>query len=75
LGQAMDLNCLTWIVSLGVAEQVRMRSSGVVTLPLVSMQPSGTLEATAGGDKVVIGDSMAVVAQDEQTLTAPIDTK
>jgi hypothetical protein len=29
LGQAMDLNCLTWIVSLGMAEQSRLKTTSV----------------------------------------------
>lgn len=39
LGQAMDLNCLTWIVSLGMAEQRCLRTASVITRPLVSMLP------------------------------------
>jgi hypothetical protein len=53
LGQAMDLNCLTWIVALGMAEQRRMLAMGVSTgLPSMCSLPSGTSEARAGGIKV-----------------------
>lgn len=51
LGQAMDLNCLSWIVSLGMAEQRRLRSTHVVVTPLVSLLPIGTYEASAGGEE------------------------
>ncbi|CAM6122945.1 unnamed protein product [Calypogeia fissa] len=54
LGQAMDLNCLTWIVSLGMAEQRRLQMAGVITRPLVSVLPAGALEATAGGEEAVV---------------------
>ncbi|BBN14385.1 hypothetical protein Mp_6g11220 [Marchantia polymorpha subsp. ruderalis] len=50
LGQAMDLNCLTWIVSLGLAEQRRLRTDLVVVTPLISSLPTGTVVAMAGGD-------------------------
>ena len=30
LGQAMDMNCLTWIISLGMAEHHRLRVTSVV---------------------------------------------
>ncbi|BBN08134.1 hypothetical protein Mp_4g09160 [Marchantia polymorpha subsp. ruderalis] len=50
LGQAMDLNCLTWIVSLGLAEQRRLRADLVVVTPLISSLPTGTVVAMAGGD-------------------------
>ncbi|PTQ47194.1 hypothetical protein MARPO_0008s0049 [Marchantia polymorpha] len=36
LGQAMDLNYLTWIVSLGLAEQRRLRADLMVVTPLIS---------------------------------------
>ncbi|PTQ34011.1 hypothetical protein MARPO_0084s0073, partial [Marchantia polymorpha] len=52
LGQAMDLNCLTWIVSLGLAEQRRLRANLVVVTPLISSLPTGTVVAMAGGDSV-----------------------
>ncbi|CAM6084254.1 unnamed protein product [Calypogeia fissa] len=54
LGQAMDLNCLTWIVSLGMAEQRRLRTADVISRPLVSVLPAGTSEATAGGEQAVV---------------------
>ncbi len=34
LGQAMDLNCLTWIVNLGMVEQCRLKATFVVATPL-----------------------------------------
>jgi hypothetical protein len=37
LGQVMDLNCLTWIVSLGMAEQRRLKATSMVVTPLVSV--------------------------------------
>jgi hypothetical protein len=49
LGQAMDLNCLTWIVSLGMAEQHRLIATSVVVTPLVSSLPTVMIEASAGG--------------------------
>ena len=49
LGQAMDLNCLTWIVSLGLAEQARMVSTGVLPIPQQNLEPIGTIEAKVGG--------------------------
>jgi hypothetical protein len=51
LGQAMDLNCLTWILSLGMAEQRRLRATSVVLRPIVSSLPTGTVEALAGGEE------------------------
>lgn len=50
LGQAMDLNCLTWIVSLGRAEQLRMRSAGITHHPMVSVQLASAV-VIAGGDQ------------------------
>ncbi|PTQ27347.1 hypothetical protein MARPO_0204s0011, partial [Marchantia polymorpha] len=50
LDQAMNLNCLTWIVSLGLAEQRRLRADLVVVTPLISSLPTGTVVAMAGGD-------------------------
>ncbi|KAL3688001.1 hypothetical protein R1sor_014310 [Riccia sorocarpa] len=44
LGQAMDLNCLTWIVSLGLAEQRRLRTTGITTLPLGNPLPTRTMK-------------------------------
>ncbi|CAM6094209.1 unnamed protein product [Calypogeia fissa] len=54
LGQIMDLNCLTWIVSLGMAEQRQLRTAGVIARPLVSMLPSGMLEAPARGEEAIV---------------------
>lgn len=51
LGQAMDLNCLMWIVSLDLAEQRRLHVDLVVSTPLVSSLPIGTVVAMAGGDR------------------------
>jgi hypothetical protein len=34
LGHAMDLNCLIWIVSLGMAKQCRRRATSIVVTPL-----------------------------------------
>ncbi|OAE25587.1 hypothetical protein AXG93_2982s1070 [Marchantia polymorpha subsp. ruderalis] len=47
LGQAIDLNCSTWIVSLGLAEQRRLRFDLVVSISLVSSLPTGTVVAMA----------------------------
>ncbi|CAM6088605.1 unnamed protein product [Calypogeia fissa] len=49
LGQVMDLNCLTWVVALGLVEQRRMRTTLVASYPLVSLQPTETVQAAAGG--------------------------
>jgi hypothetical protein len=72
LGQAMDLNCLTWIVSLGMAEQCRLKATFVVITPLVSSLPIVTVEASAGGEESctfhpwstwdVLGEHVEVVA-------------
>ncbi|OAE25292.1 hypothetical protein AXG93_4620s1050 [Marchantia polymorpha subsp. ruderalis] len=51
LGQAMNLNCLTWIVSLGLAEQHRVRIDVMVNTPLVSSLPTETVVAMGGSDK------------------------
>lgn len=48
LGQAMDLNCLTWIISLAMAEQRRVRS----TLPFMISLPTETVQAASGGEQV-----------------------
>ncbi len=50
LGQAMDLNCLTWIVSLGMVEQRRLRATFVVATLLVSLVPTVTVKASTGGE-------------------------
>ncbi|OAE20926.1 hypothetical protein AXG93_3256s1730 [Marchantia polymorpha subsp. ruderalis] len=47
LDQAMDLNYLTWIVSLGLAEQRRLRVDLVVVTPFVSSLPTGTVVTMA----------------------------
>ncbi len=47
----MDLNCLTWIVSLGMAEQRRLRATFVVITPLVSSLSTVTIEASTGGEE------------------------
>ncbi|CAM6087470.1 unnamed protein product [Calypogeia fissa] len=54
LGQVMDLNYLTWIVSLGMAEQCRLRTAYVIARPLVSVLPSEMSEAPAGGEEAVV---------------------
>ncbi len=51
LGQAMDLNCLTWIVNLGMVEQRRLKATSIVVTPLVSSLPTVTVEASAGGEE------------------------
>ncbi len=72
LGQAMDLNCLTWIVSLAMAEQCRLKATSVIVTPLVSSLPTVTVEALAGGKESctfnpwstwdVLGEHVEVVA-------------
>jgi hypothetical protein len=47
----MDLNYLTWIVSLGMAEQHRIRATSVVVIPLVTSLLTMTVEALAGGEE------------------------
>jgi hypothetical protein len=47
----MDLNYLTWIVSLGMTEQRRLRATSVIGTPLVSSLPIVTIEALAGGEE------------------------
>jgi hypothetical protein len=49
LGQAMDMNCLAWIVSLGMAEQRRFRATSVAVTLLVNSLPIVTVEALARG--------------------------
>jgi hypothetical protein len=46
----MDLNYLTWIVSLGMVEQRRLRATSVVVTPFVSSLPIVTIQALAGGE-------------------------
>jgi hypothetical protein len=72
LGQAMDLNCLTWIVSLGMAEQRWLGTTSVIITLLVSSLPIVTVEALAGGEESctfhpwstwdVLGEHVEVVA-------------
>jgi hypothetical protein len=49
LGQVIDLTCLSWILSLGWAEQRRMHSEAITPIPFVSLQPTGMVQAAAGG--------------------------
>jgi hypothetical protein len=42
----MDLNCLIWIVNLGMAEQRRLKATSIVITPLVSSLPTVTVEAS-----------------------------
>jgi hypothetical protein len=51
LGQAMDLNCLTWIVNLGMVKQCRLRATSVVVTPLVNSLPTVTVEALTRGEE------------------------
>jgi hypothetical protein len=51
LGQAMDLNCLIWIVSLGMAKQCRFKATFVVVTPLVSSLPIVMVETLTGGEQ------------------------
>ncbi len=51
LGQAMDLNCLTWIVSLGMAEGCRLRATSIIVTPLVNSLPTVMVEASTGGEE------------------------
>jgi hypothetical protein len=51
LGQAMDLNCSTWIVSLGMVEQRWLRATSVIVTPLVSSFSTVTVEASTGGEE------------------------
>jgi hypothetical protein len=48
LGQAMDLNCLTWIINLGMVEQCQLRATSIVVTPFVSLLPIVTIEASIG---------------------------
>lgn len=48
IGQAMDLNCLSWVLSIGWAEQRRLHSE-LMLHPFVSLPPAGTVHAAAGG--------------------------
>jgi hypothetical protein len=51
LGQAMDLNYLTWIVSLGMAKHRWLKATSIVVTPLVSSLPMVMVEASAGGEE------------------------
>jgi hypothetical protein len=72
LGQAMDLNCLTWIVSLGMAKQCRLRATFVVVTPLVNLLSTVMVEALTRGEESctfhpwstwdVLGEHVKVVA-------------
>ncbi len=72
LGQAMDLNCLTWIVSLGMTEQRQFRATFVVVTSLVSSLSTMMVEASTGGEESctfhlwstwdVLGEHVEVVA-------------
>jgi hypothetical protein len=72
LGQAIDLNCLTWIVSLGMAKQRWLKATFVVITPFVSLLPTVTVEALVGGEEScifhpwstwdVLGEHVEVVA-------------
>ncbi len=72
LGQAMDLNCLTWFVSLGMAEQHWVKTTSVVVTPLVSSLPTVMVEALTRGEESctfhpwstwdVLGEHVEVVA-------------
>jgi hypothetical protein len=46
----MDLNYLTWIVSLGMVEQRRLITTSVIVTPLVSSLPTVTVEASIRGE-------------------------
>ncbi len=50
----MDLNYLTWIVSLGMDEQHRFRARSVVITPFMSLLPTVTIEASIGGKESCI---------------------
>jgi hypothetical protein len=47
----MDLNCLTWIFSVGMAEQHLLKATSIVVTPLVSSLPTVTVEASARGEE------------------------
>jgi hypothetical protein len=68
----MDLNFLTWIVSLGMAEQHQLKATFVVITPLVNSLPTVTVEASTRGEESctfhpwstwdVLGEQVEVVA-------------
>ncbi len=74
LGQAMDLNCLTWTVSLGMVEQCQLKATSVIVTPFMSSLPTVTIEAPTKGEEScifhpwstwdVLGEHVEVVAHD-----------
>ncbi len=74
LGQALDMNYLTWIVSLGMAEQCWLRATSVIVTPLVNLLPIVTVKALTRGEESctfhpwgtldVLGKHVEVVAHD-----------
>jgi hypothetical protein len=68
----MDLNYLTWIISLGMVEQRWLRATYVVVTPFVSSLPTVMIEASTGGEEScifhlwstwdVLGEHVEVVA-------------
>ncbi len=59
LGQAMDLNYLTWIVSIGMAEQCQIKATSIVVTFLVSLLPTsgvplGDMEECVASPKVFV---------------------
>jgi hypothetical protein len=82
LGQAMDLNCLTWIVSLGMAEQCQLRATSIVVTPFVNLLPIVMVETSTGGEESctfhlwstwdVLGEHVEVVAHVIGGVIAPV---
>jgi hypothetical protein len=74
LGQAMDLNCLTWTISLGMVEQCQLKATSVIVTPFMSSLPTVTIEAPTKGEEScifhpwstwdVLGEHVEVVAHD-----------
>jgi hypothetical protein len=72
LGQAMDMNCLTWIDSLGMVEQRWLKATSVIVTPLVSSLPTVMVEASSKGEETytfhpwstwdVLGEHVEVMA-------------
>jgi hypothetical protein len=68
----MDLNCLTWIVSLVMVEQRQFKATSIVVTPLVNSLPTVMIEASVGGEESytfhpwstwdVLGEHVEVVA-------------
>jgi hypothetical protein len=68
----MDLNYLTWIVSLGMAKQRRLRATSIVVTPLVRSLPTVMVKASPRGKEScifhprstwdVLGEQVEVVA-------------